>query len=131
MDKKVAVLWCQALKSGKFKKNPSTLCSMDGTKLSSFGVLCEISGCGVFEKSRNEQFWFFHPFIECESKNKPNGGEIVFLPKCVLEWSKIKTNMGELYLGLNENERTNILRLNRDYDFQQMAEFIKNNYQWL
>ena len=129
MNKKVAVLWCQALKSGKFKKNSGTLCSFDGSKLSAFGVLCEISGCGFFEQNHINKIWFFRPFIRCESIMKPNGGETVFVPKCVMDWAEMKTNCGEIWLGLDD--KTNMLRLNRDYDFPQMAEFIRNNYQWL
>lgn len=101
MNSEVKAAWIEALRSGKYKQGLGQLRNHDD-EFCCLGVLCDISGLGVWTKTRF-------------SYQTPSDDQKWYLPSEVSNWAKIGETI--TLIGLNDGGK----------DFNHIASYIENN----
>lgn len=132
MDKNVAALWTEALRSGEFVQQRYTLKAIgDSGKVfhCCLGVLCELYNRHNPESKMEE----LHDSRVLVSFNRPKevcvfDGERDLLPLTVMRWANITTKDCTFE---DEVGTSNLVKLNdgSGWSFELLADCIDNNYQ--
>lgn len=120
MKKEIAKIWCEALRSGKYKQGKHYLhkkYSNENEFFCCLGVLCDIAKNHIkLDIGKAGSNYIIYD------------GESSSLPKSVMEWSEIKSDLGECI-----NPITSLVHMNdlMYESFDKIADFIESNYKKL
>lgn len=114
MHKQIADKWIAALRSGDYKQGIGVLRTSDN-EFCCLGVLCNLhaqSHPGTASRQTVETMYL---------------GEVAYLPDAAKKWAGMRSNNGESSTG----ERPLTWKNDRGATFNDIAEFIENNYKLL
>lgn len=114
MDKEIAKLWVEKLRSGKFSQGDSYLCAND--KFCCLGVLCEL-----YEELNPGKLKIGTYSCGNEIIAKTYNSDVSILPVEVVEWAKMRSTNGDI------NEFMCLAELNdKGVSFEKIADIIEN-----
>lgn len=124
MQKEMAMKWCEALRSGRYQYGKGVLRSKSN-KYCSLGVLCDISGLGSWTVIKGNYYVFKDHEGDCVDAGLSeyimyNLGVNDSLGGFNVVFHKVSKHIGSL-AEANDS----------DFDFDESANFIENNYKEL
>jgi hypothetical protein len=117
MKEEVKDLWVAALRSGKYPQTTHQLRNRKG--MCCMGVLCEISGLGLWASTESLDFGYI-PY-------DGSAGSKINLPEVVRRWAGLTFRGG----GFKNNSSLNVSLTSRNDDgcpFEEIATIIEANY---
>ena len=111
------------MRSGKYEQSSAVL-KDDAGKYCCLGVLCDISNVVSWEKKNGISAYFYD-------------GNTELLPYCVMDWSGIKSNQGDLALNMffenDEKGYSSLIEMNDEggASFKKIADLIEKHWKSL
>ena len=118
MKKEIALIWSDALRSGKYIQGTNTL--KKNNCFCSLGVLTDLSNLGEQKNGKNKNVISFYLIGKTYYD--------AILPSEVMEWSGVKSSVGKGKYGYDS-----LVNLNdcQKKSFVEIADYIDANYQSL